>query len=265
MPKKSDKELSIIVLSYGSVKYLERCFLSIDRKIAGRVDYELILVNNEEGIDVFFLSQRFPDLKIISCANKGFGAGNNFANRYAQGKILLFLNPDTEIVSDNIESVISLFDNHGEIGIIGSNLLLPGGENQAWSCGQAASLKEVVKNKTMIRSKNRPWRKNKKALVDWVSGTALFIRKSLFEQLGGFDEKFFMYFEDMDLCTRARQAGRKVVYNPDFSILHYGGKSYQDKTKQRRDYHISQKYYFQKHYGMIHAVILSVLRKILSK
>jgi hypothetical protein len=90
----------------------------------------------------------------------------------------------------------------------------------------------------------------------------MFIRKELFEKLKGFDENFFMYFEDVDLCRRVRNLGYKILYYPEFIIKHFGGKSFDSKKEQQELYYKSQDYYFQKHFGKIKVNLLKLIRMI---
>jgi len=101
--------------------------------------------------------------------------------------------------------------------------------------------------------------------VDWVSGGAFAIKKDLFEKIHGFDENFFMYFEDVDLCRRASSVGGKILYLPQFTIRHFGGQSYDDTRKQKVEYYQSQDYYLKKHFSRASAFFIALLRKVLRK
>ncbi|MFZ2193850.1 MAG: glycosyltransferase [Candidatus Moraniibacteriota bacterium] len=255
-------KLAIIIVNYKSQAYLKSCLDSIFAKIDPLVMLEVIVVNNDIESDLTSIQVAYPVVRIIQNKNnQGFGGGNNLGAKIARGDFLLFLNPDTEIINTNILELLKEFTKNPEIGIIGSQLLTTDDVVQEWSMGSELSLWGILKNKfkkeDTFRGKNI-----KKQSVGWVAGTALFIRRELFKKIDGFDEQFFMYFEDVDLCLRVRKLGKKVLYFPDFTILHYGGKSYNEKKIQKKQYYRSQDYYFQKHLGIFQLSLLRILRFI---
>ena len=252
-------KLSIIIVNYQSRSYLERCLQSIFAKINNACEFEVIVVNNGSEQELLGLAVLFPKLKIVqNQQNFGFGQANNVGAKIAQGEILFFLNPDTEIFSRDISIVLREFEENNNVGILGSQLLTENKEVQEWSAGREINLLQILKNNLG----QREVLDEKKQALSWVSGTAMFVRKSLFEKLNGFDERFFMYFEDVDLCTRVRKLGKTVLYFPAFSAVHYGGKSYGEKRTQKKHYYESQDYYFQKHYGKGKLGLLKILRII---
>ena len=132
------------------------------------------------------------------------------------------LNPDTEIDGENIRDVLEEFLRDGNVGVIGGGIIDNAGEKQEWSAGRELSFYDLFRNNLRLSRSKAIWNSSRKTICDWVAGTALFIRGDLFEKLGGFDERFFMYFEDMDLCRRVRQGGKQVMFFPDFNIFHRG-------------------------------------------
>jgi hypothetical protein len=253
----SEIELSIIIVNYQSAEYLKKCAASIFDRVKN-INFEVIVVNNsaEEIADM-------PDFRIINAKeNLGFGKGHNLGVKNARGEILWFLNPDTEIITDNIREVLKEFQKVESIGVIGPRLIDEAGEIQTWSAGTYPSIWDLVKNNLGFPASRRIWRSAEKKEADWVSGTALFIKKYLFQKLGGFDEKFFMYFEDIDLGKRVRKAGYKVIYFPVFKIRHFGGKSFKDNKLQKKYYHASQEYYFEKHFGKLKSSLVKLLSKL---
>ena len=256
-------KLSIIVVNYKSQDYLKGCLASVFAKIGGQLPFEVIVVNNDVEADLASVQSANPSIKIIqNKKNQGFGEGNNLGAKTARGEFLFFLNPDTEIISTNILELLEEFIKNPEIGIIGSQLLTTEHIAQEWGAGKAPSLWGILKNKLKKENKFQE-EKTDKQLFDWVSGTALFIRRELFEKINGFDENFFMYFEDVDLCLRVRKLGKKVLRFADFPVLHYGGKSYDEKRTQKKQYYQSQDYYFKKHFGFFQASLLKILRLIM--
>jgi hypothetical protein len=259
--EKDKMKLSIIIVNYNSRVYLERCLSSVFAKLKNQNEWEVIIVNNGNERELLGLKDFFPKIKIRqNQRNTGFGGANNLGAQMAQGELLFFLNPDTEMVSQNISQVLDEFKKEPELGILGSKLETIAGVTQKWTAGNEIGFWNVLKNNLGISSDRKYWQSEKKIEVAWVAGTAFFIRKELFLQLDGFDSRFFMYFEDADLCRRARLLGKKVVYFPLFSIMHHGGKSFLERKKQKKAYYQSQDFYFKKHRGFFEQWILKILR-----
>ncbi|MFA4817781.1 MAG: glycosyltransferase family 2 protein [Parcubacteria group bacterium] len=236
-------KLSIIIVNYQSEKYLAKCIFSIKEKILA-VEYEIIVVNNDD-LDI----QCPSEARLINTGkNIGFGAACNLGARMAQGEILCFLNPDTEIVSENILNLLSEFEKDKKLAIVGPRLVRENGKTQWWCAGEEFTLWRLIKNNIGLIDSKKIWESQKDVAADWVSGAALFVKKEIFEKVEGFDEDFFMYFEDIDLCRRARQLGYKVLYFPKFTIKHFGGKSFLDKKTQKAYYYKSQRRYFRKYF-----------------
>ncbi len=249
-------ELSFIIVNYQSEKYLKKCVASVLEKVK-IIDFEIIVVNNDQSKLNSFEDEKISVLEINK--NVGFGKACNFGVEKARGELLCFLNPDAEIIKENIVEIIEEFKHYPKIGIIGPKILTSKNRIQKWSVGRETGIWNLFCNKIGYCA---IWNNLEKQEVDWVTGAAMFIRQELFQQLGGFDENFFLYFEDLDLCRRARLIGFKVLYFPDFHIKHQGGKSSVLKEKQKEAYYQSQDYYFQKHFGRFSVAVLRFLRKI---
>jgi hypothetical protein len=230
-----------------------------------RVKGEIILVNNDSDENIDEYGKRYGNIKIINIfKNEGFGRACNIGAKVARGRTLLFLNPDTEIVSGNVEMVLNEQKNKN-IAIIGSNLINSSGKTHKWSAGKKINIYDLVRNNLRLPRSRLIWNSPEKIRADWVSGTALFIRKEVFNKLGGFDEKFFMYFEDIDLCRRAKKHGHRILYFPHFQVFHHSGQSYDNKITQKKHYYASQEYYFKKHCGTFQAILLKILKMFLRK
>ena len=260
------KPLSIIIVNYRSKLNLARCLASIYNSEKEKTP-ELIVVNNDANEKLSDLKKLYPEIVVINHSrNVGYGSANNLGSKIASGKYLFLLNPDTEIVSVDLNLLIDEFQNNGELGIIGIKIINEAGFPQPWSVGKEISWKDLIANNLGLSRSRSFWDKPVKREVDWVSGTAMVIKKELFFDLGGFDENFFMYFEDMDLCRRARKAGKKVAYRPTHIVRHSGGASYAKNSKeQKNDYFRSQDYYFHKHFGKFHSMLLRTLRRTFGK
>jgi GT2 family glycosyltransferase len=208
------------------------------------------------------IANEFPDARVVeSKENLGFGAASNLGANYASGQYLLFLNPDTEVLTWNWAEIKEKISN-GKNGIVGARLIDASGGPQEWAAGNEIGLRDIIRNNLGFPMSRKCWESQEDRKVDWVSGAALLILKTDFEVLGGFDKKMFMYFEDVDLCKRMRSIGKSVLFCSSFQVRHYGGKSSPDLQRQKNAFYLSQDYYFKKHKGPIKALILKVLRKL---
>lgn len=257
------KALSVIVVNYKSRAFLEKCISSVFKNVK-EIAFEVILINNDaESISFSSDFSQKMDVKVINSGkNIGFGKACNAGSKKAKGEVLLFLNPDAEIATKNIKLLLDQFSNNPKLGIIGPKLLAAENRAQEWSAGKEVTLPMLIKNNLGFTAGKKIWESTEKVSCAWVSGAAMFIRKSLFERLQGFDEDFFMYFEDIDLCLRARQVGSDVVYYPNFKVKHLSGKSFIDKSVQKKYYYTSQDHYFQKHFSWFVVFLVRTLRSI---
>jgi GT2 family glycosyltransferase len=144
------------------------------------------------------------------------------------------------------------------VGIVGSVLVDRKGRAAEESYGSKKTPLSTIKNK-FLASRDKVGEKNAFE-VDWVSGGAMLMRKSLFDELIGFDESYFMYFEDVDLCLRAKKRGYKIVVNPLSRIFHQSGQSFDNNQKKKKYYYDSQDYYFRKNFGSAEASLMKILR-----
>jgi len=257
-----NKKLSIIIVNFKSKHLLSECLFSVREKILSKVNSEIIVINNDTGENLENLKEEFPEISLVNNEkNVGYGQACNIGANQAGGEILLFLNPDTNILSDNIQEVLDLLGNK-KIAVIGSGLVSENGKRQKWCAGKEANVWNLAKNNLGLSSDNKIVNSRKPLEVAWVSGAAMFVRKNIFEKKGGFDGKFFMYFEDVDLCQRIKNAGYKIIYCPPFQVFHSGGESFLEKREQKTSYYISQEYYFKKHCGIFQAMLVRFLRKV---
>ena len=257
----NSNRLAIIIVNYQSQAYLRTCLESIYRQIKS-MPCEIVVVNNDEQEDILALKKDFPEIKIIKTEkNIGFGRGANLGVENSRGEWLLFLNPDTELLSDHAKT-IRLFEKISAVGIIGPKLVDENDVLQEWIAGAEITLGSLICNKFGFGQSKKIWESAVSREADWISGAVLTIRRELFAELKGFDENIFMYFEDVDLCRRARAAGKKIIYFPEEKIRHWGGRSSADKKAQKKNYYTAQDYYFCKHYGRTYAGLVRFLRKI---
>lgn len=277
-------KLSFIIVNYKSLDYLNICLESIFKKVFN-IDFEIIIVNNDDKKinalnkwDNNCVESLNPEdcLKRKTHANKkitiiennknvGFGKANNLGVLISSGEIICFLNPDTEIESSNVASILKKFETDKNIGIIGPQILEKNKDNknstQPWSVGVELTIVEIIKGKIGFSESKKIWNSKKETRADWVTGACLFVEKRIFLQINGFDEKFFLYYEDLDLCKRIKLAKKEVIFYPEFKVLHRGGKSSINILKQKEEYFKSQDYYYAKWFSRKTVLLLKFLRK----
>ena len=218
--------LSAIILNYQSPQRTVRCARNLLKQtIADQM--EIFIVDNHSADDsIGVLRNQLgnePRIRILETPeNRGFGGGNNYGARYAQGKYLLILNPDTEPAPACLEYLIAKLREDPGIGIIAPKLVFPNGTIRD-SYRSFPNIADIVIKRTVLQrifSERMDQYLHRDALilsarnVDWVVGACMLMRRSLFEKLEGFDERFFLFFEDTDLCRRCWACGKRVVYEP---------------------------------------------------
>ena len=223
--------LSIIVVNYNSREFISSC-LNWIRKYLGGLSYEIIVIDNH-SVDGSpqLIRENFPDVSLIENGkNLGFGKAINEGYKKAGGKYLLILNPDVEILPGSIEKMIHFLEDHPEIGLLLPKLVNPDGSLQ-FSCRtfydfstlvfRKTPLGKVFPNHKIIRKHLMlDWDHREPREVDWGLGACMFLRKGALGNREIFDERFFLYFEDVDLCLRLKKEGWKVVYYPEAVMIH---------------------------------------------
>ena len=255
---------SFIIVNYRSAVYLPACFSSFRNSMLPE-EYECIVVNNDSREDTALrlLQKKFSFTLLSLSKNCGFGAAVNRGAEHARGDILICLNPDARFLSGNMRDIAYLFNQHPSLGIVGMKLLVEPETPQCWSAGVPMTLLEILRNHLSVPRSKKLWQAHSIKSVAWVSGAAFAIPRILFFRLHGFDERFFLYYEDVDLCLRARKFHKKVVLAPSVHILHRGGGS-MDHTKhqQKNNYYSSQDQYFALHRPWYESILLKLLRGI---
>ncbi len=224
------------------------------------------------------IKEKFPQVRLIlNKENVGFGRANNQGIEIAKGKYILFLNSDTIVKEKSLQNLIGFLNKNEKIGILGAKLILKDGSIQPWAIGYNPNILKALLEKPLgflgkyfahnkwFKNLSYPftlrfWEHDKIKEIDWVTGAALLIRKSVLNKIGGFDPSFFLYFEDVDLCFRARKAGYKVLFYPEAEIIHFGGGSITSSSKQKEIYYQSQKYFYKKHYSWFSQFLLLIIR-----
>jgi GT2 family glycosyltransferase len=229
-------DLSIIIVNYNSAEYVCTCIKTIYEQTKA-TRFQIIVVDNA-SYDACKkrLADEFPEVLFIqSHQNLGFGKANNMGAKYTAGKVLLFLNPDTEIKEHAIDRLYAIFSTLEDPGSVGCRLLNSDGTFQK-SCVQALPtvLNQILDADALMQlyPKSKLWGKagllkigNGPVKVETVSGACLMIRKEVYDKVGGFSPDYFMYAEDRDLCFKTGSIGLNNYYVDDAIIVHHGGGS----------------------------------------
>ena len=246
----SAPDLSIVIVAYNGAALLHTTLRSV-LDYTRDITYELIVVDNASPQrEIKQLADAFPTVRFIfRNHNRGYAAANNVGVHASSGRYVALLNPDTVLHNDLFSMLVRWLDDHLDVGAVGPQLIQPNGEPQPFSYGAAPSpwymLRRVWRH--MRDGYLHRWHGDVPQDVDWVAGTCLVARRSALEQIGGLDERFFLYWEDVDLGMHLRQAGWRVVFLPTARITHVGGGSVGAHAQRWYDRSLVQLY--AKHYG----------------
>ena len=247
---------SIIILSYNTQELLKQCLTSIFKHIHG-IQFEVIIVdNNSHDGSVEMVKKNFPKVLLIeNKENAGFAKGANVGAQKARGEYLLFLNSDTTMIDQGVRNMISYMEKYPGVAIVGGNLQNhEGGTSKSF--GEFLTLPEVI----LMLFFDRGRKKDRKTVspVEWVSGGYMLVRAAVFDKIGGFDEHFFMYLEDMELCYRVKKDGLNVVYYPDAKVKHVGQGS-SNRSFAIVNIYRGLQYFYKKHRSLPEYLLLKFL------
>ncbi|MCF7812563.1 glycosyltransferase family 2 protein [Candidatus Gracilibacteria bacterium] len=220
--KKKKIELSLVTVNYGTSEKIQKLFDSL-KKYAGNIEWEWIIVDNNsahndaEKIEHCIAQESSIHLLKLQ-ENIGFGKANDEAVRFAQGEYIGFINPDIQIQPNCLEELLSFLVHHSRVGIITPALQSPQGNflENTWDFPTFWSL---IKKRLFARKQKKVPTSDPHS-VAWAQGSFLIISQKLFRKLGGFDPRFFLFFEDTDLCRRCWEAGHQVVQIPTARAFH---------------------------------------------
>lgn len=264
-------DLSIIIVNWNTRDDLARCLASLV-PACSRLATEVVVVDNGSRDGSARLVRRdYPWVRLIATGrNLGFARGNNVGLAQATGRFRLLLNPDTIVHDDALEQLVRYANANPEVGLLGPMLLNRDGSLQP-SCRRFPTVSALLFRNTPLERwlpNNRfarsylmeEWNHREPREVDWLSGACLLARAELVEALGGLDERYFMYVEDMDLGLLAHRAGWRVVYLPSARVTHAVGRSSdQQPAAMVKAHHRSMYLYVRKHYGVAAALLASPL------
>ncbi|MBK8309696.1 MAG: glycosyltransferase family 2 protein [Chitinophagaceae bacterium] len=265
-------ELSVIIVNYNVKLFLEQCLCSVQKAMAV-IDAEVIVVdNNSSDNSIEYLTAKFPAVKYITNKeNTGFAKACNQGLQQAKGSYILFLNPDTIIPEDCFTKCVSFFEANKDAGAIGIKMLDGSGkflkESKRSFPSPSTSLYKLFglaklfpRSKIFSRYHLGHLNENVNNEVDVLAGAFMMIKREVLDKVGGFDETFFMYGEDVDLSYRIQKAGFKNHYFAESSIIHFKGESTRKGSMNYvRMFYNAMSIFVRKHYGGSKAGIFSFL------
>jgi GT2 family glycosyltransferase len=223
-------DLTVVVVTYNALPWLEQCLDSVR-------GHEVVVVDHGSTDGTLaLLRERYPEARIVVQENKGMGGGNNAGMRVASGRYFFLLNSDAWVVDDALERLVAYADAHPEAAVVGPRLRNPDGTLQR-SVRAEPTLWRLATEYLFLR-KLAPrtnllnplyvggFDHETEAEADWLFGPALLVRREAVDAVGGFDEDFFMFSEEVDWMTRFRRAGWKVLFFPSAEVVHVGGASH---------------------------------------
>ena len=264
-------KVSVIVVSYNTRDILRQCLQHLFAK-SGESELEVFVVDNASADgSADMVRQEFPQIQLIANQeNLGFAAANNQAYARAGGEYILLLNPDAYLKQDAVINVRTFLENHPECGLCGGRLVNLDGEldpsarrfpNCIYKFLTISGISARFPDSDLLNGYNfGSFAHDRPMEVDWVPGTFTMYRREMLEQTGLFDERFYIYYEETDLCLNAKRAGWKVYFIPDAEVIHIGGAC--SKTRKDKDYDPaasqvlvfrmrSEWLYFRKNYGLL--------------
>lgn len=258
--KKHIPQLSIIIVNYNVRDFLHHALVSLQKAMKG-IRGEIIVVDNasDDG-SIEMIRKRFPSVQLIaSRQNLGFAKANNIGLKLARGKFLLLINPDTLVQEDTLKVMLRFFEENPDVGLAGCKILNPDGTFQLacrrsfprpWAAfTKMAGLSSLFPNSRLFGRYNLTYLSPDETYeLDAVSGSFMMVRREAYEQVGGLDEDFFMYGEDLDWCYRIQRSGWKNYYVHTTQIIHYKGESTKRSSlNEIRTFYQAMHLFVQKH------------------
>lgn len=258
--------LSIIIVSWNVRELLQNCLRSVLAET--NLTLQIIVVDSAstDGSPEM-IAEQFPQVELVACQeNVGFPGGNNLGLARANGRYILLLNPDTTVHGDALSKMVSYLQQNPKVGVVAPQLLNEDGSVQS-SRRRFPTLRTAFFESTWLQPYApqavlddyfvRDVADGETAVVEWVMGACLMTRQEVVAQVGGLDEKYFMYSEELDYCRRIHEAGWQVVYYPQAQVTHLSGKSSEQAVTQRHiNFNRAKLRYFRKYHGRLAAGIL---------
>jgi GT2 family glycosyltransferase len=265
-PGTNEPELSVVLVNYNDRAHLPACLSSLEKAVSG-LSAEVILVDNQSGDgSPVLVRSLFPRVRLIeNDQNVGYPRANNIGFRQSHGEYVLFLNTDTVMPAAAPAALLAEIKARPEVGAVGPALVHENGRFQV-SFGKKVDFFSEIRQKLILNPYYRialP-HSRKSREVGWLSGACLLARRAAIEAAGVFDEEFFLYFEDIDLCRRITEKGFKLIYFPAVRVYHAGGAATSARRWQSRlEYRRSQLRFYEKHNCRLSLRLLRLYLKLI--
>ena len=261
-PPDAAPAVSVIIVSWNTRDVLRDCLRSIAAQTRAR--HEIIVIDNASSDgSAAMAAEEFPDARVVAnLENRGFAAANNQGLRFARGRHVLLLNPDTLVLDGAIDRMLAWLERRADVGCAGCQVLEDAGTIQRTCFADPGPLNTLIVEMGLLRLfpggalSRRPeygdWDRRSARDVDVVSGMFMLVPRPVLEKVGFLDEDFFIYSEEADWCRRIRDAGYRCVFTPEARIIHLDGGSKSTAQIRSRMYVQMQKsklIYIRKHYG----------------
>ena len=266
-------DVSVIVVSWNTRALLEQCLRSV-YGTAGDLAVEAIVVDNGSADgSVEMVRERFPQARlIVNAENVGFARANNQAMEVAQGRYFLLLNSDAVLRPGALRALVDCLEAHPRVGMVGGRLVNPDGTFQASFMDFPTLWGELILMTKLHRFLRSPYfpshpPEESRAVREagWIPGACMLVRREVWEEVGGLDETYFMYSEEVDWCWRVRQAGWRILYTPEAEIVHWGGQSIGRVPLEKRLRVYRGKWlFFRRHRGSATAALFWMLLGLVS-
>ena len=253
MPVANPRAISAVVVTWNSAETILDCLHSLPEGLDVTV-----VDNGSTDSTIALLKASQLDIRILEPGrNLGFGAACNIAANQSRGDYLLLLNPDAVLEPNALSYLLQALERQSGVGVAAPKIKAPDGTIELSWGEEPGILQEWLRQRAQTGSAPPPSPPAALSKVGWASGACLLLRWEAWQSVGGFDEGFFLYFEDLDLCRRIRQAGWSIVYEPLAGVMHGRGHSSSQIHQQvERWYRESQLRYYRKHRGRIEREIL---------
>ncbi len=265
-------QLSVIILNYNVCYFLEQCVLSVQQALF-EIEGEIIVVDNNSTDDsCMMMKSRFPEVKLIqNKENSGFPKGNNIGVEQAKGKYICILNPDTVVAEDTFSKILAFAEQQTDLGIIGCKLIdgtgnfLPESKRgipTPWvAFTKIFGLYKIFPDQRLFNQYYaQHLTENQTGVVDILVGAFMLMQRKLYLEVEGFDEKCFMYADDIDLSYLVLQKQKKNYYFHETTVIHYKGESTVKDEKYMRRFQEAMEFFYQKHFRK--SLFFSVFIKI---
>lgn len=226
----SPHDLCVIIVSHDGRRWLEGALRSL-LEHAGDLRLDVVVVDNGSDGSADYVEERFEAVRTIRCQNRGFGHANNRALETADARYVLFLNPDTEVLEGSLTTLVGVLDTQPDVGLTGVRQLRADGSlapsirrfpSARNALAEALGVERIPVARRWLGERELDWREyDRERPCDWTSGSFMLVRRAALLGTGWFDERFFLFSEETDLCWRLKQRGWRIVHSPRLTIRHH--------------------------------------------